>query len=138
MVEAGSLGEVTRHATVEPTATSVVAPTPVPVATVRAPAATTAVEVPAVGDARSQFIAGYRDAGGPEALLSHFLEVVIACESTWRVDAVSPGGHLGLAQFAPDSWAKAGGGDWTDAYQQGANTARWVGLTNPADQWSCW
>ena len=84
------------------------------------------------------FLQGYRDMGGPPDLEAHFIERVIPCESNWDVQAISPSGHLGLAQFTQDSWDKAGGGDWTNAYQQGANTARWVRLTNPAQQWQCW
>jgi hypothetical protein len=85
---------------------------------------------------RDEFIRGYQEAGGAPALLDHFLNVVIPCESGWQVN---PGGyHLGLAQFAPDSWAAAGGGDPFDAYQQGANTARWAKMTVPSEQWSCW
>jgi hypothetical protein len=91
-----------------------------------------------VGDARSEFIRGYTDAAGDMQLLGHFLDVVIPCESRWDVGAVSAGGHLGLVQFAADSWAKAGGGDWRSAYQQGANTARWARMTTPSEQWSCW
>lgn len=88
--------------------------------------------------AREAFVRGYRDAGGDEVLLAYFVNVVIVCESGWDVGAVSAGGHLGLAQFAPDSWAKAGGGDPFDAYTQGRNVARWVRMTTPSEQWSCW
>ena len=74
--------------------------------------------------------------------MAHFMDVVIPCESNWHVDSVSAGGHLGLAQFAPDSWAKAasrtGLWDWRDPYAQGANVAVWVSLTVPAEQWSCY
>jgi hypothetical protein len=51
---------------------------------------------------------------------------------------VSPAGHLGLAQFAAATWARAGGGDWISAYQQGVNVARLLRLATPASQWSCW
>ena len=85
-----------------------------------------------------RFILGYREADGADALLEHFLRVVIPCESRWNPLVVSEGGHMGLAQFHPDSWAKAGGGDPFDAYQQGANVARWAAMTDPASQWSCW
>ena len=84
------------------------------------------------------FIQGYRDSSGYPAWESHFVLEVIPCESHWNTFAVSPAGHLGLAQFEVRSWEKAGGGDWTDPYQQGANVARWSSMTNPATQWSCW
>lgn len=52
--------------------------------------------------------------------------------------AMSAWGHLGMAQFDPASWEGAGGGDWTDPYQQGANVARWSAITVPSEQWACW
>ena len=118
-------------ATPEPTPIPTEAVTPAPEPTRSAPAAP-------VLDVASLFVQGYRDAGGPPELEAHFLERVIPCESGWDTYAVSPYGHRGLAQFARDSWVKAGGGDWRDAYQQGANVARWVMLTEPATQWACW
>src|SRR5690606_3567247 len=92
---------------------------------------------------RDAFVRGYRDGGGNEAYLDHFTEVVIPCESGWNPHAQSPAGHKGLAQFSTASWAKSGGGDWRDPYQQGLNTARWVALTIDAGasklgQWSTW
>lgn len=92
---------------------------------------------------REQFAAGYTAAGGNDRWREHLLDVVIPCESGWDPLAVSPAGHLGLAQFAADSWQRAGGGDWRDPYTQGRNTAVWVALTidrgaDPRVQWSCW
>lgn len=84
------------------------------------------------------FRQGYMDAQGPSGLLEHFVHVVVPCESKWNVSAVSGGGHLGLAQFSASSWERAGGGDWRDPYQQGANVARWSNMTTPSEQWSCW
>ena len=88
--------------------------------------------------ARAAFLEGYRDGGGNLAWEAHFVNVVIPCESTWNPYAVSWWGHLGLAQFAPRSWTLAGGGDWTDPYQQGRNVAAWSSITEPWAQWSCW
>lgn len=85
---------------------------------------------------RAEFILGYRAAGGNPAWEGHFVNVVIPCESAWRLDP--PGYFLGVAQFHPDTWERAGGGDWTDAYTQGANVARWSSRTNPETQWTCW
>jgi soluble lytic murein transglycosylase-like protein len=70
------------------------------------------------------------------------VEAVVACESGWRTWVVSPGGHLGLAQFAPGTWATAarrsGLWDWQDAYSQGVNVAVLMSIAAPAGQWSCW
>lgn len=90
------------------------------------------------GWVEAEFRRGYLDAGGDLNLLRHFTSVVIPCESGWNPLAVSNGGHLGLVQFAAGSWRAAGGGDWRDPYQQGANTARWAAMTTPSEQWSCW
>lgn len=93
------------------------------------------------GDAvRQAFIGGYLAAGVLPDLLPHFVDVVIPCESGWRID---PGGfHLGLAQFNPDSWARVaartGYWDWRDPWQHGYNVAVWASLTTPSQQWSCW
>lgn len=95
---------------------------------------------------RGQFIQGFLDAGGPTWALEHFLSVVIPCESGWQPGAVSPGGHLGLVQFAEESWLKVsttadwatGLTDWSNPYHQGVNTAVWFSHTTPSSQWSCW
>lgn len=104
-------------------------------------------EVPAIRGAgtgegvQAEFFRGYREAGGRAEYEGH-LAGVVNCESRWDRFAVSAGGHLGLAQFAADSWEKAasisGLYEWQSAYAQGYNVAVWISLTNPATQWSCW
>lgn len=86
------------------------------------------------------FIAGYRDSGGPEDKLEHIVTRVIPCESSGNPYAVSPAGpYYGLMQFVGATWRAAGGGDWADPYQQGANTAWLLGKANPSTQWPvCW
>lgn len=88
------------------------------------------------------FKQGFRDAGGDEWTLTQFVSVIVPCESGWNPNAVSAGGHLGLAQFAPASWERVGSltgwTDWTNPYQQGWNAAIWVKMTaSIAEQWSC-
>jgi hypothetical protein len=42
-------------------------------------------------------------------------------------------------QFLGATWNNMGGGDWTDPYMQGVNTARLLARANPAGQWPvCW
>jgi LysM repeat protein len=93
-----------------------------------------------VARVKEEFSAGYRSAGGPDAHLEHIIERVIRCESSYNVHAFnSAGPFYGLMQFLPSTWAAAGGGDWTSAWQQGANTARLLKTRNPLTQWPvCW
>jgi hypothetical protein len=81
---------------------------------------------PGPGGPVSEFLAGYRAAGGPPDLESHILNNVIPCESGWIPSRVSSAGHLGLLQFDPGTWASAGGGDWADPHTQGRNGATWL------------
>ncbi len=73
-----------------------------------------------------RFLAGYRAAGGPPELEQHFVERVIPCESSWRVDP--PGSHLGLAQFHLGTWRLSArpGADYRDPFEQGYAVARWL------------
>jgi hypothetical protein len=92
---------------------------------------------------RDAFLAGYAAAGGPPELALHFVDVVIPCEDPrWDVADVSAAGHLGLLQFAPQSWDTVSGMtgfyDWTSAWEQGYNGGVWASITDPATQWSCW
>ncbi len=88
----------------------------------------------------TQFFEGYREAGG---LDDERVAAMIFCESSWRID---PGGwHLGLAQFAPGTWATVsaitGYTDWRDPYHQGANVAVWASMVSPGTTagWpNCW
>ena len=93
-------------------------------------------------DAWAEFRRGYLAAGVAGQWLDHFLSVVIPCESRWNTLAVSPGGHLGLVQFAPASWSTVaritGYQDWRRAFDQGFNAARWASMTTPSNQWACW
>jgi len=57
------------------------------------------------------------------------VNVVVPCESSWRLDPL--GYYLGLAQFHPDTWERAGGGDYRDPYLQGDHVAVWSNLVDP-------
>ncbi|OGS01160.1 MAG: hypothetical protein A2V88_08750 [Elusimicrobia bacterium RBG_16_66_12] len=92
---------------------------------------------------REAFLAGYAAVGGPPEWAAHLTDVVIPCESGWDTDPF--GYHLGLAQFAPDTWARAArpGADWRDAWEQGWAVGNWVGPlgVDPAGSggWlNCW
>lgn len=82
------------------------------------------------GDARAAFVAGYRAAGGPPELEAHMIDNVIAnCEwlQYWPAPWLDTGnGYLSVAQFHPQSWADAGGGDPTDFWTTGRNVATWI------------
>ena len=93
-----------------------------------------------VAEIRAEFAAGYISAGGPEQYLDHLMESVIPCESGYDELAFNPvGPYYGLLQFNSQTWANNGGGDWFDAWQQGANTGRLLQSYIPAMQWpSCW
>ena len=93
-----------------------------------------------VSEIKQQFTAGYRSASGPENLLTHILERVIPCESSYNVRAYNPAGpYYGLMQFLPATWNLVGGGEWFNAWQQGANTARLILQRDPKTQWPvCW
>lgn len=86
----------------------------------------------------SDFDRGFLEAGGAPALLPRIARVRY-CESSDVPTIVGGGLYLGLMQFHPRTWTAAGGGDWRDPYQQGANTARLIAMANPASQWPvCW
>ena len=87
-----------------------------------------------------QFMQGYRQAGGPEAYLSHILNDVIPCESGYDSYAISYGGpYYGLMQFQASTWYSVGGGDWFSPWQQGYNTAMLLKIAYPGSQWPyCW
>lgn len=105
-----------------------------------APARSSAASNPSVGSVRDQFAAGYIAGGGPAQYLEHILATVIPCESGYNVRAFNPAGpYYGLMQFATQTWANTGGGDWFDAWQQGHNTAVLLQRSTPQSQWpSCW
>lgn len=90
----------------------------------------------------TQWRLGYWAYNGPPEFERHFVEDVIPCESKWQIDPGNPM-YLGLMQWLPDSWSRAAGRtgltDWRDPFAQGANTAVWVRLTVPGEQWpTCW
>jgi LysM repeat protein len=95
---------------------------------------------PSVGEIRDQFAAGYIAGGGPAQYLEKILASVIPCESGYNLRAYNPGGPFyGLMQFLPETWARTGGGDWFDAWQQGHNTGVLLQRSSPSTQWpSCW
>lgn len=123
-----------RSQAASPTATATPESTPTP--------APTAVrgENPTRDAIQDEFSAGFRSVGGSEDALRNILYRVIPCESGYRVDAVNPAGpYWGLMQFLPATWEIAGGGDWQDPRQQGANTARLLQSRTPQTQWPhCW
>jgi len=86
------------------------------------------------------FLAGYRGAGGAANYEAHIVEDVIPCEYGW--EPWQPGnGYLSRAQFDPQSWETAGGGDPADDYTVGANMARWMAMVDPGSSagWPvCW
>ena len=76
---------------------------------------------------QADFARGYEDAGGPTALLDHFIHVVIPCESGWDLDP--SGAHVSAAQFSPDTWARARrtpDADSTDPYEVGFAVGSWL------------
>lgn len=92
---------------------------------------------PAPESEHAAFARGYRDAGGPEALLAHVLADVLPCESSgadyidWTPRA---NGYISAAQFHPGSWASArrvGDADPADPYEVGYAVGRWLGLIGP-------
>jgi len=91
-------------------------------------------------DIIAAFLAGFRSAAGPADFEAHIVEDVIPCEWGWQ--PWQPGnGYLSRAQFDPQSWESAGGGDPTDDYQVGANVARWMRMVDPGGSggWpNCW
>jgi LysM repeat protein len=116
-------------------------PEPVPEASPEAEAGRARNANPSVPEIRDQFAAGYIEAGGPPQHLERILNTVIPCESGYNLRAYNPAGPFyGLMQFLPRTWANTGGGDWADAWQQGANTARLLlEASNPRSQWpACW
>ena len=75
-----------------------------------------------------RFLSGYRDWGGREEWLRHFVEDVLPCESgEWG--AWYANGYVSRAQFDPGSWATAiqhtGLDDPADPYHVGAAVAWW-------------
>jgi hypothetical protein len=96
---------------------------------------------PSVATIREDFTAGYLSIGGSERVLEHILDWVIPCESSYNLHAFNPAGPFyGLMQFLEATWMRVGGGDWRDAEQQGANTARLLKSgAHPESQWPhCW
>lgn len=88
----------------------------------------------------AEFVRGYQDADGPFDKLTHVLDDVIPCESGWNniYGYDGPNGYLSVAQFDPDSWRKAGGGDPFDLYQTGGNVARWIRMIDDPGSTSGW
>jgi hypothetical protein len=80
-----------------------------------------------------RFRAGYeaRAMGNPYllGLEDHVTFHVIPCESRGVLDPSGP--HLGLAQFSPDTWAKARRApeaDYRDPWEQGWAVAAWLSM----------
>lgn len=93
----------------------------------------TVLLVVAQGCTVQEFIRGYRDAMGPPEHEYHVVHDVIPCEYGggnfqwgWRpYDHANPL-YVSRAQFSPDSWERAGGGDPYDDYTVGRNVANWL------------
>jgi hypothetical protein len=77
------------------------------------------------------FVDGYDAALGPAEYRAHFVVDVVPCESEWDQNKVSPSGHLGLAQFAPGTWASyarfGAETDWRSSWEQGWTAANLLG-----------
>jgi LysM repeat protein len=126
--------------TSEPTATEMPATeTPEPTETIAVASKKTSAN-PSLGSTRDDFAAGYIAGGGPPQYLEQLLSNVIPCESGFNLRAFNPAGPFyGLMQFLPETWARTGGGDWFDAWQQGHNTGVLLQSSSPATQWpACW
>lgn len=86
------------------------------------------------------FLVGYGEGGAPYP--TERIVAMVQCESSWNPLAVSPWGHKGLSQFSDYSWATVAGitgyWEWTDPWQMGYNTAVWMSMTEPSEQWACW
>lgn len=108
-------------------------------------------------DVSSQFIRGYRDGDGDEALLDHFLAVVVPCESGWiptnknvEDDSEPAIGHRGLTAFSEATWQAMMRADVPylpyvyDPYWHGMAAARLVHYVEVTPgstfvgQWSTW
>ena len=118
------------------TATATEAPAEAP----KAAAAPSSNSNPSLGSTRDQFAAGYIAGGGPPQYLEYLMSNVIPCESGFNLRAFNPAGPFyGLLQFLPETWARTGGGDWFDAWQQGHNTGVLLQTAGPSSQWpACW
>lgn len=133
--------DVPQAAYLRPVATAAPAQTLTPTAA-PAPRAPQPPANPPAGpaDPMATFSAGYRDAGGPPEYLDGLLSWVIPCEWGWH--PWRPGnGYLSRAQFDPQSWEDAGGGDPYDDYTVGGNVARWIRMVDPGGSggWpNCW
>ena len=90
-----------------------------------------------VASVQSEFIRGWRAGGGVEEWLPYVLNTVVPCESSWQPLVISPAGHLGLGQWLPSTWEAAGGGDWTNPWQQGRNMGAYSEV-NGGGAWECW
>lgn len=63
---------------------------------------------------------------------------VPGCESTWNPLAVSAGGHLGLFQFAPGTWAGTPYGRRSALQAKWASlAAAWMIRQGRRAEWSC-
>jgi hypothetical protein len=82
-------------------------------------------------DGDAAFLAGYRDAGGPERYAQHLLRDVAPCEGggEWRDDYGN--GYVSRLQFHRDTWRRAeqlAGRDLDggNAYDVGVAAAVWI------------
>lgn len=88
----------------------------------------------------ADFVAGFLAAGVGTNYLEAFVCRIVPCESSWWSYAISTGGHLGLAQFAPTTWAaiagRTGRHDWRSPFDQGWNSAV-LAADSGLGPWSC-
>lgn len=95
---------------------------------------------PHAKEVEEAFRAGYLAAGVGVGHLEAFVCRIVPCESSWWASAVSSGGHLGLAQFAPSTWngvaSRTGRWDWMSPYDQGFNSAV-LAADSGLGPWSC-
>ena len=83
-----------------------------------------------VSSLRDDFLAGYDAAGGPEQYRLHFVDAVLPCEwsDPWGTPWYPGNGYLSIAQFHPDTWERAGGGNPNDLFTVGRNVANWLNM----------
>ena len=88
-------------------------------------------------EAQRRFRDGYATAGGRPDYLQHLIDDVIPCEYGWG-EYVKANYYESRAQFDPQSWQTAGGGDPADDFTVGRNVANWIALIDDPGSTSGW
>ena len=84
-----------------------------------------------------RFSDGFTAAGGQPDYLQHLIADVIPCEYGWG-PYVKVNYYDSRAQFDPQSWLTAGGGDPADDYTVGRNVANWIAMIDDPGSTSGW